>query len=353
MSSASAIHWSRLPHEIKLAVLDNLPLSDVWACSRIDKISYSVCLPILFRTVRLPTLEALLDFLKAVPSYRYTLIRDLFVCSKSQYIDLYDYDAFTRPSSPEATASIATLLIDCTSLDSLSLSVCGSLASETILPVFRELGMVKKFRLENLEQEDIRPFSERLAVSLAFSLPALEELSLTRITRSARHAHELHCSGVPIAQGDDDIPAHSLLGDELRLPQLFRLPNLKRLRIRDTHLGDPLWAGFEGDGTQTVACCPLEVIDLGSCAYISPFANEAHTARILARVPSSITSCALSTSLPFPSGDAFTPTLTKTKDDETNSTLDQSSSPSCPQLPSLPHLPRFVACSHALLRILP
>lgn len=135
--------------------------------------------------------------------------------------------------------------------------------------------------------------SERLAVSIAFSLPSLEDLSLTRITRSAKHALELQWSNVPIATGDDGIPAHPLIGDELRLPQLYRLPNLKHLRIRDTHLGDPLWA-------EVKVCCPLEVLDLGSCAHISPAENEAHTVQILARAPPTITTCALSASLPSP-----------------------------------------------------
>lgn len=137
--------------------------------------------------------------------------------------------------------------------------------------------------------------SERLAVSLAFSLPRLEELSLIRITRSARHAPDLHLSNVPTVQGDDDVPAHSLLGEELRLPQLLRLSSLKHLKIRDTHLGDPHWEGPSLDFTDS---SQLEVIDLGSCPHICPTKNETFAARILSRVPSSITSCSLSTSLP-------------------------------------------------------
>lgn len=45
----SVFNWSDLPSEIKLAVLDNLPLSDVWNCSRTSRDSYSVCLPLLFK----------------------------------------------------------------------------------------------------------------------------------------------------------------------------------------------------------------------------------------------------------------------------------------------------------------
>ena len=96
--------------------------------------------------------------------------------------------------------------------------------------------------------------SERLAVSIAFSLPRLEDLTLIRITRSAIHAEDLVFSSVPVVTGDDDdsvITPHAVLGSELRLPQLLRLPNLHRLKIRDTHLGDPLW------GELGVPECPL------------------------------------------------------------------------------------------------
>lgn len=109
------------------------------------------------QTVRLPSLEALLSFLKAVPSHRYSLIRDLSISTKSHLDDYHDYDAFTRPASHDTNDALATLLSDCTSLESLSISVCGSLASGSILPVFQKLERVKKLRLENLEQEEIKP----------------------------------------------------------------------------------------------------------------------------------------------------------------------------------------------------
>jgi len=87
------------------------------------------------------------------------------------------------------------------------------------------------------------------------------------------------------------IPPHPLLGRDLRLPQLLRLPYLRRLKISDTHLGDPLWGAL---GTPE---CPLEVLKLGSCAYVSPEKNEEHTARILASVPTSIEDFSLSSAL--------------------------------------------------------
>ncbi|KAH8115963.1 hypothetical protein DFH11DRAFT_1583168 [Phellopilus nigrolimitatus] len=340
MSATKVFNWPRLPLEMKLTVLEHLSLFDVWSCSRVDRENYSVCLPILFRTVNLPTYDALLNFLSTVPSHHYAFIHDLSICTGSSTDDLRNYDAFDPPISPEISAAVAALLSHCTSLESLSLSVYGSFPPEVILPVFKGLERVRRFRLENLAQEEVKPLSERLAVSLAFSLPLLEDLSLTRITRSAIHAPELLCTNVPCVQRDECVPAHPLLGDELRLPQLFRLPNLKRLRLRDTHLGDPQWAGPE------LVCCPLEVLDLGSCAYVSPSANEMHTARILARAPSSITTCAL-TSLP-PSSPSPPPTShslaqnlpsrTGNLGNTPNTATSAASEAPSPSVPRLPHL---------------
>ena len=198
--------------------------------------------------------------------------------------------------------------------------------------------------------------SERLAVSLAYALPSLTDLSLTRITRSAQHAHDLlydstllspypsaypntfptsnpaipaledtaytspstlsySYSTVPIVVGDEDIvpPSRAMeLGirsGELRLPVLLMLRGLRRLKIRDTHMGDPMWCveegrvdGGEGEGEVKRKAkhqlAPLEVLDLGSCAHESPAVNEQCTARILRRVPSTIKSFSLSTALP-------------------------------------------------------
>ncbi|KAL5476832.1 hypothetical protein ACEPAI_3018 [Sanghuangporus weigelae] len=294
----NAFDWISLPHEMKTAVLDHLSLEDVWSCAQSSRDSYALCLPILFRIVNLPTLESLNAFLEAVPAHHCQLIRDLRISTQSQSRDHDQCDAFMRPTSPcsDASAPLAELLNRCTGLEAFDIKICGGLDARKILPVFQGSGMerLKKLRIENLEMEEVAPISERLIVALAFSLPCLESLSLTRITRSNLHAPELHFSNIPLAQdkeGNSNLPTHPFLGDELRLPQLLRLPKLKQLQIRDTHLGDPMWEEVYSE-------CPLEVLDLGSCAYVNPTANEAFTARILARAPPSITSCALSASLP-------------------------------------------------------
>ncbi|KAL5514319.1 hypothetical protein ACEPAG_2407 [Sanghuangporus baumii] len=294
----TAFDWISLPHEMKTAVLDHLSLEDVWSCAQSSRDSYALCLPILFRIVNLPTLESLNAFLEAVPAHHCQLIRDLRISTQSQSRDHDQCDAFMRPTSlcSDASAPLAELLKRCTGLEAVDIKMCGGLDARKILPVFQGSGMerLKRLRIENLEMEEVAPISERLIVALAFSLPCLESLSLTRITRSNLHAPELHFSNIPLAQdkeGNSNLPTHPFLGDELRLPQLLRLPKLKQLQIRDTHLGDPMWEEVYSE-------CPLEVLDLGSCAYVSPAANEAFTAKILTRAPPSITSCALSASLP-------------------------------------------------------
>lgn len=134
--------------------------------------------------------------------------------------------------------------------------------------------------------------SERLVVSIAASVPDLRELSLDRISRSAMHAPELVgvYPYVPVVTGDETIPSHPLLGSELRLPSLLRLPTLKKLRIRDTHLGDAQWS-------VTPICCSLEFLDLGSCYHETQDFNRTCTERIVGNVGHNVDSFSLSTDL--------------------------------------------------------
>ena len=134
--------------------------------------------------------------------------------------------------------------------------------------------------------------SERLIVSIAATVPNLCHLSLDRITRSALHAPDLVGARpfVPVVKGDEDIPDHPLLGRELRLPALLRLPTLKKLRIRDTHLGDPQWELMP-------VHCSLEVLDLGSCYHESTDYNRICTERIMGNIGHTVDECALNTAL--------------------------------------------------------
>lgn len=141
-------------------------------------------------------------------------------------------------------------------------------------------------------------------MSLAYVLSSLEELSLARITRSAMHAPEFvgRFPYIPYVMCDDNVPSHPDLGDDLRLPALLHLPTLRKLRISDTHLGDPLWAGEAwrerfGSGGFLAEPCALESLELGCSPFESQSANQAFTERILQSLPSSIKSFTLGTAL--------------------------------------------------------
>jgi len=143
---------------------------------------------------------------------------------------------------------------------------------------------------ESLLRLDSR--SERLAVSIAATVPKLEQLSLDRISRSKIHAPDLDgvYPFVPLVLGDDDIPNHPILGSDLSLPSLLSIPTLRKLVIRDTHLGDPRWA------TAPIAC-HLEVLDLGSCYHQNDDYNRVCTERIMSAVGRTVDEFSLTTSV--------------------------------------------------------
>jgi len=118
---------------------------------------------------------------------------------------------------------------------------------------------------------------------MAASTRYLEDLSLDHITRSSMHAPELEGTYpcVPLATDDEDIPDHPILGSELSLPSLLRIPTLRKLTIRDTHLGHSGW-------TSIPVACRLEVLDLGSCYQEDEGFNTRCTERIMAAVGPSV-----------------------------------------------------------------
>lgn len=134
--------------------------------------------------------------------------------------------------------------------------------------------------------------SERLVVSIAASTPNIEHLHLERVSRSLLHASDLVgvYPYVPLVTGDDDIPDHPLLGSELYLPSLLRIPTLTELIIRDTHLGDSRWA-------TTPIACRLKVLDVGSCCHENEDSNRVCTERIMAAVGRTIDEFSLTTSV--------------------------------------------------------
>jgi len=125
--------------------------------------------------------------------------------------------------------------------------------------------------------------SERLVVAIALSTRNLEELSLDRITRSRLHAPELEgvYPFIPLAINDEDIPDHPVFGSELSLPSLLQISTLRKLTIRDTHLGHKRW-------TAAPILCRLEFLDLGSCYHEDESFNTRCTERIMAAVGTTV-----------------------------------------------------------------
>ncbi|KAK0232475.1 hypothetical protein EDD85DRAFT_774778 [Armillaria nabsnona] len=254
--------WFSLPTEMHLAIVDVLDNDGLKALSTVDRATYDVCVPSLFKSVTLNTHDALEQFLKNVPV-------DYCRHIQSVQIDLKRLDS-NGSGRKERTNGLVSLLQACPRLNTLDVRNAGYLHPDILscaLPSLRSLV------LSHWDPEEMMPLSERLVVSLAASLPLLNHLSISGATRSALHAPDLVgvYPPVPLVTGDSDIPAHPILGNDLSLPSLLRLTGLRTLSIKDTHLGDARW------DTEQV-CCQLERVDLMGCC------EEGWTERIMARV---------------------------------------------------------------------
>ncbi|KAI0778515.1 hypothetical protein BD413DRAFT_609116 [Trametes elegans] len=276
--------WSTLPVEMKLAIIDQLDLDDVRTFATANREAYRFAIPSLFRCVHLASAEALQQYVDSVPKSYHRHTRQLTICTKRT-----NNSAGSTP--PRATDALAELLPHCTQLEQLTLSLAASLA-KAVIPCFEHLHSLASLCIDHCGDEARSPLSERLVVAIAASVPNLRQLSLDRITRSAVHAPDLVGVRpfVPVVRGDEDIPDHPTLGHELRLPSLLRLPTLKKLRIRDTHLGDPNWETMP-------VYCSLEVLDLGSCYHESNDYNRVCTERIMGNIAHTVDECALNTAL--------------------------------------------------------
>ena len=116
-----------------------------------------------------------------------------------------------------------------------------------------------------------------MVVSIALTVPQLQELTLDRIARSQIHAPDLLGTLIPTVIGDNDTEDHPIAGSALSLPSLLQIPTLQQLRIRDTHLGDRRW--------ESATClAPLSVLDLGSCCHVSPEIGRTHAEVIVRNV---------------------------------------------------------------------
>ncbi|KIK94531.1 hypothetical protein PAXRUDRAFT_827888 [Paxillus rubicundulus Ve08.2h10] len=287
MSTAS---WKNLPTELHIAIVQLLPPDAIVTLSVTSSASHSLCVPEIFADVNLSSASSLRSFVHHVPRHYGAYVKSLAVCTKQ---------ARTTPSELTCTDALVTLLESCTRLQSLSLSLAMSLGAEKLIPVFTNLSNLHTFKISCWGREDEAPVSERLAVSLAASLPSLSHLTLSRITRSAFHVDPCDVPyDVPIVMNDFDIPAHPILGSDLALPSLLRLPSLQTVEICDTWLGCDTKIDLDGASTTHPA---LQKLVLTGSMYSSDAQRErqACTAWLRACGPS-LGSFELGTSLAMP-----------------------------------------------------
>ncbi|KAF7349226.1 hypothetical protein MSAN_01712000 [Mycena sanguinolenta] len=269
--------WHTLPTEMKLAVVDNLDVADAWAFLQSTKkhmlLVFQSCSGML-SSIATPISSASLRMF-------HEHIAGISRCS------MWETEGSTRAHAD----ALISLLLASPRLSQLVLRLNGSL-DKSVISSFGFLANLRHLTIRNCAEEVILPLSERLVVSIAATVPDLRYLSLDRISRSTLHAPELvgKYPYVPLVRGDEDIPAHPVLGSELSLPSLLSIPSLRQLTIRDTHLGDPRWA------TAPVAC-RLEMLDLGSCAHEPESSNSLAIERIMSAVGPSLSSFSLATAL--------------------------------------------------------
>ncbi|KAL1695217.1 hypothetical protein GGG16DRAFT_86482 [Schizophyllum commune] len=282
-ASTGACIWHDLPPELRLSIIDALDDDDARALSFTDKDTYSLCIPSIFKVVKLDTQFALDQFLLNVPSERMQHIRTLDVAP------IHDQDAFTIPLSGPYTDAVGKLLRQCPRVETLTLRAAGCL-SKDIIPCFAALDALKHLTLNNVRNYTRAPLSERVVVSIAATAPHLQYLALDTVTRSRQHAPELVGAWpyVPVVTGDHDVPPHPALGEDLFLPNLLRLPGLRRLTVRDTHLGDPRWA-------TTPPACRLEMLDLSAPPDCAPSNRDVE--RIMAAVGPTVAEFSLATAV--------------------------------------------------------
>lgn len=245
--------WNHLPAELHLAVARFLPPQDTSALSRTSRTSYNLLVPQIFSDVTIASRSALRSFAMHVPARYGALIRRLSVCTKPGERPLVQQVDYTE--------DLATILATCSCLRSLSLSLAGSLDASTITPVFATLTTVQNFEIGCWGQEETAPVSERIAVSLAASLSSLTHLTLSRITRSALHVDNCSPPGVPLVLNDHDVPSHPILGEELCIPSLLKLPTLKSLDLRD------VWIDCDENMCSQGKLAQLERVSLSGSMY--------------------------------------------------------------------------------------
>ncbi|KAF9226308.1 hypothetical protein BS17DRAFT_777039 [Gyrodon lividus] len=286
--------WHNLPLELHITIVQLLPPKSTLALSTISWAFRFLCLPEIFADVNLSSARSLYSFVQHVPKHHGAYIKSLSVCTKQ-----------TSPTTQCELAcsdALVTILKSCTRLQSLSLSLAISLNAEKAILAFTRLTHVHTLEISCWGREDDAPVSERLAVSLAASLPSLSHLTLSRITRSAFHVDPCDVPyDVPIVMNDFDIPPHPILGSDLALPSLLRLSSLQTIEIRDTWLGCDTKIDFD---SSSIPCASLEKLVLTGSMYSADAQREGQAcAAWLRACGASLRSFELGTSLEMPQED--------------------------------------------------
>lgn len=262
--------WRSLPPEMKLSIVDYLNGDELKSFSLLDQETHRLVIPRLFKNVNLDGHDSVIGFLAQVHFRYFAYIRSLVISFRPEKL------AHTCP--PPQTDLLILILNHAIMLQQLTLYLYGS-PGKHLIPCFTKLANLTTLHMGNIAPESLMPLSERSVVSIAASVPRLEHLTLDGIARSLIHAPELLSTYpyIPLVIGDDDIDDHPLLGSDLCLPSLLRIPTLRKLQLLETHLGDQLWAS-------TRPLCSLEILDLGSCGYETHEYNRMCTERIVCNV---------------------------------------------------------------------
>jgi len=162
--------WQSLPTEMKIAVVQLLPVDDVKSFSKASQGMYTLCIPITFKVrpyifsmkfvlqtseqcVKLIDFEAIQAFLAHVPTAFYHYVHQLEVHT----IGSLPRNAVSaeKAMSPR-TDALVSLLRDCTNLRQLSLKLSGGLAKH-VIPYFLRLDNLKQLSISNEELERDAP----------------------------------------------------------------------------------------------------------------------------------------------------------------------------------------------------
>jgi hypothetical protein len=162
--------WHSLPTEMKIAVVQLLPIDDIKRFSKTSQGMYTLCIPITFKVrpdsfsmkfvlqtseqcVKLNNFEAIQAFLAHVPTAFYHYVHRLEVCTMGS---LPTNTAPTETVTSPRTDALVSLLRDCTNLRQLSLKVSGGLATH-VIPYFLRLDNLRQLSISNEDSERDAP----------------------------------------------------------------------------------------------------------------------------------------------------------------------------------------------------